>query len=79
VQTKFEKLKIQERVGDQIVLPTFDYGGPSDAIEGYVPSRSRREAVSHAEPRTQSRVSESINSSSETIITLLCLDSQPFG
>lgn len=71
VQTQFEKLKIQERVGDQAVLPIFDYGGPSDAIEGYVPSRSRRDSVSHAESKTQSRISESTNSSGETSTTLL--------
>lgn len=70
VQTKFEKLTIQERVGDQTVLPIFDYGGPSDAIEGYVPSRSRREAVPQTEPRVQSRVSESTNRRGETSITL---------
>lgn len=35
-------LKIQERVGNQTVLPIFDYGGPSDAIEGYVPYGHRR-------------------------------------
>ncbi|KAG0624139.1 hypothetical protein M758_3G227100 [Ceratodon purpureus] len=64
VQTKFEKLTIQERVGHQTVLPVFDYGGPSDAIEGYVPSRSRRDAT--AEPRIQSKVSKNTNSSDTT-------------
>jgi hypothetical protein len=71
VQTQFEKLTIQEHVGDQTVLPMFDYGGPSDAIEGYVPLRSRRDGLSQAEPRTQSEVSKSINSSGKVSGTFL--------
>ena len=71
VQRKFEELMIQERVGDQTVLPMLDYGGPSDAIEGYVPSRSRRDALSQAEPRTQAKVSKSSNSSGETSTPIL--------
>lgn len=71
VQTKFEKLTIQERVGDQTVLPMFDYGGPSDAIEGYVPLRSHRDALSQAELRTQSKVSKSRDSSGEASNTFL--------
>uniref|UniRef100_A0A7I4DW90 RNA polymerase II subunit B1 CTD phosphatase RPAP2 homolog n=1 Tax=Physcomitrium patens TaxID=3218 RepID=A0A7I4DW90_PHYPA len=66
VETKFGKLSIQERVGDQPNLPIFDYGGASDAIEGYVPLRSRNKVVSSAESKTKTEVSKDGNSSGAT-------------
>lgn len=69
---------IEREVGEKALLPIFDYGGPSNAVEGYVPSRSRGgKAYSQGKRETNVKdidgEKESPSSTGEIVILLVCV------
>lgn len=69
---------IERAVGEKVLLPIFDYGGPSDAVEGYVPARSRggkaySEAKREISVKDTDGEKKSPSSSGEIVILFVCV------
>ena len=69
---------IERAVGEKALLPIFDYGGPSDAVEGYVPARSRG-GKAYSEAKREISVKDTDgekkrpSSSGEIVILFVCV------